>query len=138
MLGGAPRAIGFTCGYGFFYVWPLNQDNIKNELGSAPNPSTKTHTAKGSTTPKESAVESRPPHFSAENFRVQPSNPSCPHLRLLNRVKGTSLRTECTHPVASECDGWCFSRVASNNHDAGFRSKIKNEGPIMFPASVVF
>ena len=99
VLGGAPRAIGFTCGYGFFYVWPLNQDNIKNELGSAPNPSTKTHTAKGSTTPKESAVESRPPHFSAENFRVQPSNPSCPHLRLLNRVKGTSLRTECTHPV---------------------------------------
>jgi hypothetical protein len=97
----------------FSTIWPLNQDNIKNELGSAPNPSTKTHTAKGSTTPKESAVESRPPHFSAENFRV----PILPDdLRLLNRVKGTSLWTSAHIRLRfSTCDGWCFSRVASNN-----------------------
>lgn len=80
----------------FSTIWPLNQDNIKNELGSAPNPSTKPHTAKGSTTPKESAVESRPPHFSAENFRV----PMLPSPQTPEPCKGHQPPDQCTHPVA--------------------------------------
>ena len=65
---------------------------------------------------KESAMESGRPHFSVKNFRIQPILPSP---QSPEPYRGHQPSEVCI-PPASERDGWCFSRVASNNHDAGF------------------